>query len=578
MTRPSRPVHQLFFGWSKQRSQHTVIAHSTDARSVDMWASRLDLHVRLLPAQNGEMPRTALSFLDLGHGATAVVHRSDIGHSDGRANTHVLLDESGSLDFSLALALEHWRGWRTDVPEHATMEVLDAGDLETELDPLDWRPEAERVETAVRIVLSALLHQPGRPLSVIGCPDDDKLPLVWCLREAARSQLPSWSFSTHEIRHDDSIKYLPQVVFMPEVLFSGSANRTIVDVRKNLPITPMASQLVEHVLHGTPAPPHLNETPRREPERVATMTQRTHRAPDISGALLERLLNASTAGELLKALQDLSDGRAPDRARLRGRVTVADINRITAVVEHTVTAELHRKLLHGMYGQKLEDLGDKHALEHLHGAVEDVNSRQWPKIAAREAKEHGYSSVVTVAGERLIAEDNQLPPVKNGPVRRTANRLRRKPFTWAAAGCLFLLILGATLWFGIWLGTPAAQQVVRGPATTQSTAPETQAPATASPGVAKLVAAPAANRLVYGFVQLEDSYYPQAPCSAADQTSTRWRCVETGNPPPRNGVKPAFVAVVVPLAQLERFNQASLKNVAVERAADWGETAVVPTG
>jgi hypothetical protein len=343
----------------------------------------------------------------------------------------------------------------------------------------------------------------------------------------------------------------------------------------------MAKQLVAHVLRGTPIPQptHLSDNPRREPERAATMTQKTHRPPNISGALLESLLNASTAGELLVAFDELTGCRARDRAHLRDTMTVVAFNKITALVERTITAELHRKLLDGVYGQKLEDLRhDKNAQRHLEDVVENVNSGQWAKIAGREAKKHGHSAVATIAGERLLADDHQPSAVKNGPVRRTANRLRKRPRRWVAAGGIALVVLGLTLWFGIWLGTSAPQQVAHGPATTPPATTETPPPATPTPGVAKLVAAPAANRLVYGFVQVEDSYYPQAPCSAADQTSTRWRCVQTGNPPPRNGVKPAFVAVVVPLAQLERLDQASLKNLAVERAADWGETAVVPAG
>lgn len=577
MTRPSGPVHQLFFGWSQQRFQHTVIAHSMDAQRIDMWGNRLDLHVRLQPVHGSEMPRTALSFMDLGDGVTAVVHRSDVGHSDGRANTHVLLGEQGSLDFSLALALKRWHGWRTDVPEDTAMEVLSAEDLAKTLGHLDWRPEAERAETAASTVLSALLERPRTPLSVIGCAEDDKLPLVWCLREAVRDHLHSWSFSTYESRHDDSINYLPEVVFLPEQPFGGSATRTIVDVRKNLPITPTAKQLVAHVVRGTPPPVRLNGTTRRQQERVAT-TQKAHRAPDISAALAEPLLNASTAGELLEAYRGFSACHPRDRARLRGTLTVVAVNRITALVEHTVTAELHRKLLHGLYGPKLEDLQDKSALQHLEDLIENGNSAWWAKIAGREAGEHRYAKVVKVAGERLLTDDLQPPPARNGPVRRATNRLRKRWIRWAAAGCLSLLVLGATLWFGIWLGTPAPHQVSRGPETTQPVAPETPVTTPQAPGVAKLVTAPGSNRVVYGFVQVGDSYYPQEPCSAANQTSTNWKCVQIGNPPPRNGLKPTLVAIVVPSAQLERFNQESLRNQAVTREADWGETAVVPTG
>ena len=68
------------------------------------------------------------------------------------------------------------------------------------------------------------------------------------------------------------------------------------------------------------------------------------------------------------------------------------------------------------------------------------------------------------------------------------------------------------------------------------------------------------------------------PDDWAGQEKPCLRCpnlVRIGNPPPRNGVKPAFVAIVVPLSQLEELAQTSQRNQAVEKKADWSESAVV---
>ncbi|GAB2819246.1 hypothetical protein GCM10027200_18560 [Lentzea nigeriaca] len=164
-----------------------------------------------------------------------------------------------------------------------------------------------------------------------------------------------------------------------------------------------------------------------------------------------------------------------------------------------------------------------------------LHFKQWVQVVGRVAMEHRCDAVVKMAGERMLTDDHQPPPARNGPVRRAANRLCRQWTRWTVTGCLSLVALGSTLWFGIWLGTPAPHQASPAPTTTRPVVvPEAPATTRQPPGVAKPVAPPAPNRVVYGFVQVGDSYYPQEPCSAADQTSLNWQCAQI-NDAPRNG-------------------------------------------
>ena len=124
------------------------------------------------------------------------------------------------------------------------------------------RPLAARLEQPLGAVLTKILDHPGAPLSIIGCRDEDRLAMVWGLREAAdnyllqRGSYPrSWSFSTYEDRHDVSVEGLPEIVFLP-ARQEGAApvRRAIVDLSRSpsppSPNAEIASELVASFLQG----------------------------------------------------------------------------------------------------------------------------------------------------------------------------------------------------------------------------------------------------------------------------------------------------------------------------------------
>lgn len=582
----SKSFHQVFYAWTEANRGHAISASSLPQHEVPMWNSRLGNLVRLQPVQGFDLPGSALSYQEFGDGLSAVLRRTETGYSTGRNNAHVLIGDATVLDFELALDLANWPGWQTEMPLTTEMELLDPRKVESEAGSRDWRRAAERLEDAAAAILSEVLKNPAAPLSVIGCPEADRLPLLWALREAgnrplkAREQVWRWSFSTYEDRHDD-VKYLPEIVFLPKLPFGGT-RRTVFDFGKQYVISSAARHLVGQLFRGTAAP-ETYEAPRRdhvpvqqaqphhEPERVTGKSVAT-KLPRRLHELAEQVRQVSDAVSLLAVL-DLISGLAPaHREQLFGLLTVADVNKVTKFAEFVVPGELHRKVLHSFLGPDLQGLRENPAAQkQLLDIVRTGDSLYFPRIVALEALRTGCQEVANASVNRVL--ESPVPPGRDsfGPAGRTWRRMsksRKVSVTLVTA----LVVAAALVGFGFWLAPPS-HQANAAPQTTTTTTEQPTTPQPPQPGLVSVQ--PSVSRVVYSFVVVGASYYPQQQCTPANEPGTLWQCTRTGNPAPRNGV---LTAVVVPRTELDRLAQASDGGGAVERRQDWGDPMPVPVG
>ncbi|MGM1057957.1 hypothetical protein [Saccharothrix sp. Mg75] len=261
MTAPDGTVHQVFFGWSDARRKHTMLAHSFGGatEAANQWEARLRNHVRLASVAGTQVPASALSYLVFdGEQQAAVVRRVGQGKSSGRENAHALVGPATVLTPSTALGLGVVPGgdlWLAKWAEGTQMTPLAAEYFTHVPDPATTlRPIAQGLRDRLVTVVAALLAHPMTPLSVLGCPDGERLAVVWALREALVGVSPgNWSFSTFVERQDDSLHGFVQVLFPSTNLTLGAVNRVVVDFDRPSPVGPnraRAEQLVAAVFGG----------------------------------------------------------------------------------------------------------------------------------------------------------------------------------------------------------------------------------------------------------------------------------------------------------------------------------------
>ncbi|MBP2324816.1 hypothetical protein JOF56_005201 [Kibdelosporangium banguiense] len=618
MTEPrsDEVVHQAFFGWSPDQNKHTILASSLDELTEQKWRVRLQDHVRLQPVHGGGgVPHSAMSYLTFGEDLGAVVRRVHLGHSPGRGNAHVLIGWKPGLDVSLALRLENWPQWRVKVPETGLMEQIALSSLVGAAGPAGLRPEeVDRLEPMVVTVLARLLDHPDEPLSIIGCPDADRLALVRCLHAAADPHLRKngirrcWSYSTYEDRHGDSIANLPEIVFLPMRSPDTSARRNVVDLDRGSRVssyTGLANQLIAALCEGTPEAVvadadlngswHSDQTREvavpRQPEPVAavrkglresvpsqqvrgTVAQKTHRVEDVGARAVEDLLAATTVMDLHSFLFRLAKLDDRGRESLRAAADVRVLDRIVEFVEVDARYQLMSKLLEVMYGADGRDLRSHEAQRHAARLVQDGQSEQIAIMLGVAGKRHNTPQIVEAAYKRWSVSG--LQP------RHVARRLRFGSKRWhlpMIAAVALLAVLALVFVLGYLAGGPA--QVQQSAATPQ---PEVTTPAPVQPNPPPVVAGtvhialPNSNQQVYAFVTVGKIYYPQGLCTIKDEPSSIWLCTKTGNPPESPGIKAELVAVAVPQTHVAWLNGAAAAGRDVERRGEWGNpTPVVPS-
>ncbi|GGP68682.1 hypothetical protein [Saccharothrix coeruleofusca] len=263
MTGPDGVVHQLFFGWSTVHRQHTVMCHSFQGdEDMRRWAARLKNHVRLASTGGSDAPASAFSYLVFPDGQAAVIRRVARGRSPGRENAHALVGPVAVLTPPVALGLclstEAGQPWQDEVAEGVSTYSFDPQYFARRADPAPvLREAASGLGGRLVNVVAQVLEQPDRPVSVIGCPERERLAMVWALRRALDGDRPArdrsadwrWSFSTYADRADDSVANLPWILFLPPRPTLGVSHRLVVDLAR--PVlgsrTPHARDLVAGV-------------------------------------------------------------------------------------------------------------------------------------------------------------------------------------------------------------------------------------------------------------------------------------------------------------------------------------------
>ncbi|ALG09602.1 hypothetical protein [Kibdelosporangium phytohabitans] len=218
-------VHQARFGFVASSGMQ-IVASSLPRTHVPAWQDSLDTHIRLDPVPGTALPSTALSYMVFPNDMAVVLRRWQDGGSPGRNPAHALIAPADVLDVPTALGLATWSGWGG----HATT-PLSASELMRSASA-GFDADADE-EVAVAEVLGRLIERPAHPVSIVGCPDEQRLPLIRALYRVGSTVLPKqrqWTFSTYESVHDAGIPNLPEIVFLPKDPGSLSARRVVVDL------------------------------------------------------------------------------------------------------------------------------------------------------------------------------------------------------------------------------------------------------------------------------------------------------------------------------------------------------------
>ena len=171
------------------------------------WHDKLREHVRLLSQPDrAAPPAAAFSHLDFGDGTAALVRRSARPADKGRGVAHALIGSAETIE-RMAPQLTAWDGWQEERPPGDQLEVLGSHDFTA----ANGSSEVDR-EMLVSILATVRSWQNGS-FSVIGVPDELRLPVVWRIREVLPDQV--WTFSTYE-QDDAPRRFLPRLVFLSE--------------------------------------------------------------------------------------------------------------------------------------------------------------------------------------------------------------------------------------------------------------------------------------------------------------------------------------------------------------------------
>ncbi|GAA4419440.1 hypothetical protein GCM10023148_18640 [Actinokineospora soli] len=560
MTDPyaDRTVDQIYFGWSHEYNQHTVISSSLDVHGEGVWRKRLAKHVRLQPVGGGAAPARALSYLRFKDG-DAIVCRFNKGYSQGRGNAHALLARSGKLTPELALRLATWTGWMDYSPSSRHLGPVSLDDLVNEATPAAVLTEGARAFEADLVhVVGRVLDNRDLPVSVIGCPDEYKVAVLWGMHAALEADPGRQrTFSTYETSHDATIENLPDIVFLPALPTSGFARRTLVDFNAPVPSSSEghSRQLVERALNGVPVPqpvPPPVQAPvtvpmaeqRPQPPRPTPPASNGRVKDDRLGEAIARLLNPQTPQAFAAELDMLR--RSYDPKAIREKVDAAELDRITGYIERTSTADMLGTLTEVLYGPGTADLSTANeARRHAKKMLAHCESGRFAETVMSAAGK-GRGELAEAFFKRL---DRPHLPASAGD--RRGRRDRRLRWVVAAAGVLLLVLVFV---LGILVGRPGPGEVANQPTPTTpagSTTSTVEQPPRLS-GTVEFPRVPSAHT-VFAFLYANGQFYPQGKCDPVEPAGS-WRCTEADDFELRDS-KATFVAAIVSHREADRLSE-----------------------
>ena len=287
MAAPHDAVHQINFGLQADDGV-TVVGGTLPDENMLAWLRRLQVHLRLQRFGSALPPDRALSTFEFPDGWTAVVRRWSSGGTIGRNDAMALIAPSRWLPIPVALGLDGSFGWRK-AAQQRPFQRWDAEQLQVLGDEgaQALREPAQREPAALRRALAQLLDAPDRPLTIVGCPDEQRIPLLWGLHKLAAPRLlqqnvkRAWTFSTYEVEDADSIAHLPAIVFLPERPVGATVSRrTFVDVRVDGNVSPAsddrAARRVELFLVNREGEPEFDALPPAPMPQALGLRQAPH--------------------------------------------------------------------------------------------------------------------------------------------------------------------------------------------------------------------------------------------------------------------------------------------------------------
>lgn len=206
-------VDQLVFAFT-DRSGISIVSSSLrngDVDAWDGWDNKLRQHSRLLSSAEGTPPpSTSFSHLAFPDGTAAVLRRFARPGDSGRNVAHALVGDRAALA-EAAPRLTYWDGWLDDAPITTRMDALSLALLVPDVEPYELN------DPLLVPILAAVLARPHDAFSIIGVPEELRLPALWRVRTLARHAGggSEWTFSTYE--ETDRHKFnLPRFIFLAE--------------------------------------------------------------------------------------------------------------------------------------------------------------------------------------------------------------------------------------------------------------------------------------------------------------------------------------------------------------------------
>jgi hypothetical protein len=295
-TEHANVVDQIFFKYDYSADGLSVGASSL-ARPEDevAWLSLLKERLRLTPTSTNRLPSGALSYLVVSDQMAVVMWRYANGPTAGRNDSLALLGRRDVLTPDVATGLWEWPGWSVQIPPEGRLPQVFPSHLSltrerrTEIEAEAAQHDSQREATAV---LARMLAEPRLPVSIWG-NRTSPIALMRTVRAAgeealrSRGAAPLWTFSTWEVRHDNGVTGLPEIVFLPEPQTGAlaSVDRVQVDLGAAEVVNPdgdFAHGLVNARFVGGPQPVDPWLTMRRTEARGSE--QRSSRDRSIEAA------------------------------------------------------------------------------------------------------------------------------------------------------------------------------------------------------------------------------------------------------------------------------------------------------
>jgi hypothetical protein len=258
-------VEQAFFQLTEDGTT-SVVASSFAVEQAELgWLSLLGPYLGFSEVPGSPSPVHALSYLVFPDGFAAVLRRTQDARRPGCVDAHALLGLDAQLTPAVALSASDWSGWRDDPPADRQLARLRADEVQVPAAADRLRARALSQGDLLARSLAWLLQSPGTPIGLIGCPDEDRIALVWALREIAAPVLTQrqWTFSTHgDAAHNGRTAAIAFFSTPPDR--TAAAGHMIVDLHRDQGASPQneyrANALVYRYEYGVD-PPNVNAAP-----------------------------------------------------------------------------------------------------------------------------------------------------------------------------------------------------------------------------------------------------------------------------------------------------------------------------